>query len=115
MSWALRSRPAAKDDLQHYAADIATDDVDAALRFIDTVELALARLAEHPRMGTAVRLEHPELQGLRRLVLPAPFRNYLVFYRAFATEESVEVIRIIHATRDLPRQLLEHDDEDDDI
>jgi toxin ParE1/3/4 len=55
-------------------------------------------LTHPPDIGRPYRSSEARLQGLR--VLPiGRFRSYLVFYRR--TDEEVEILRILHAARDV--------------
>ncbi len=79
-----------------------TIDADTALRFLDAVDLACERLAEYPEIGKARKFENPRLRGLRLRFLP-DFPEHLVFYRL--TDEYIELVRILHAKRDLDAAL----------
>ncbi len=52
-----------------------------------------------PELGSGRSFKHPMLQNIRMLSVHA-FDRYLIFYREYNGE--VEVIRVIHAARDLP-------------
>jgi len=70
---------------------------DAAERFCDAVERALALLERHPQIGAKAGFRHaPEV---RKWVIQ-PFRNYLLFY--VAQPDGVVLIRLLHGARDLP-------------
>src|SRR3954463_10355026 len=75
------------------------------LAYVTSVEMTLARLAEHPTFGTVCRFRHQKLAGLRRCVVDKPFQSNLVFYRV----EGGDLIgfRVISGWRDLPRRLLD--------
>lgn len=93
-------RPLADSDIDAYAYRIASDNLDAALRFLDTVQAAYERLGEYPAIGSP-RYAHL-LEGLRMWALPG-FENYLVFYRE--QPGYVDVIRVLHAALDIPAAL----------
>lgn len=70
---------------------------DAAERFCDAVERALALLEKHPHAGSQAGFRHaPEA---RKWVIQ-PFSNYLIFYEARA--DGVVFIRLLHGARNLP-------------
>jgi len=46
-------------------------------------------------------------EGLRRWPVPG-FRNYLIFYRP--TETGVNIVRVLHGSRDITAALQEEDD-----
>ena len=98
MSLPVRLRTAAEQDVVAHAEYIQRDSLDAALRFLDAVDAAFSRLSQNPGIGGACRFAKPHYAGMR--VWPVPgFRKYLIFYRVSA--EDIEVIRILHGTRDL--------------
>lgn len=94
----LLVRPRAKGDLDEQSRYIARDNVDAALRFLDAAEAAFDRLQSLPEIGTLRRFHQPALFNVRSWPIPG-FEKYVIFYRADSAR--VEVLRIIHAARDL--------------
>jgi len=85
-------------------AYIARDNPGAALRFLDALERSLLTISEQPGIGSPRYARLPALDGLRMWVVP-DFENYLVFYVERA--HFVDVVRILHAARDIPWVLLE--------
>ncbi|PYJ71420.1 MAG: hypothetical protein DME76_02100 [Verrucomicrobia bacterium] len=45
------------------------------------------------------------LRGVRSFQLESPFQKFLLFYRV--TETTLQVWRVMHGARDLPRRLIE--------
>jgi toxin ParE1/3/4 len=87
--------PEARADVDDIAWYIAQDNLDAALRFLDTIDDKLKLLASFPGAGTA----REELAaGLRSL----PVGNYLIFYKPSA-KGGIEVVRVLHGARNLRR------------
>lgn len=99
MSRTIRKRPKVKYDLGQHASHIAQDSLDVALRFLAAAEQAFIDLARMPEMGSQKRLKNPRLVGLRMWPIHG-FENYLVFYLPITN--GIEVIRVIHAARDIP-------------
>jgi toxin ParE1/3/4 len=95
-------RPRADQDIDDYAAHIAQDNLDAALRFIDAVQVGFDQISAHPSMG-APRYAHL-IDGLRFWPIP-DFPNHLIFY--FEQPSYVDVIRVLHGAMDLPTILQE--------
>jgi toxin ParE1/3/4 len=91
-------RPKAEADLNEQARYIARDSLDAALRFWDAAESAFDRLLSFPEIGTSRRFQHPSLSSVRSWPIPG-FEKFVIFYRASSTR--IDVLRIIHAARDL--------------
>jgi len=78
---------------------------DVADRFVDRVEEALLLLGRQPGLGYPGRYRHPRLAGLRILPVARPFRDWVIFY--WDRSKHVDLFRLIHGTRDLPRRLSE--------
>jgi toxin ParE1/3/4 len=84
----------AESDLSKIWLYIARDNPAAADRFVEKLRITCERLAQSPTLGRS----RPELAfGLRSF----PVGNYLVFY--FSTDDGIEVARVLHGARDLPR------------
>ena len=92
-------------DLLEIATFIATGSPAAARRFLDAVEAAENQLLNNPFLGTAYPSDRPELRPLRVWTMPS-FRRYLIFYRAM--DWGIEVVRIMHGSRDWPHELNVH-------
>ena len=82
-------------NLDAEASYIATLDPAAARLVISRVMKAVNRLADHPGLGRPGRV--PET---RELIIPKT--RYIVPYRVRA--ETVEILRVFHASRRLPEQ-----------
>jgi plasmid stabilization system protein ParE/Arc/MetJ-type ribon-helix-helix transcriptional regulator len=81
---------------------IAQDNPQATEEFLSAIEEASNILSTTSEIGSRRYLYYPELQGLRFYPLKK-FEKYLVFYRTVTDEEIVEIVRIVHGARDLPR------------
>ena len=76
-----------------------------ARRFIDTVNETVRLLATHPLLGKAREFRHPKLQKMRFYVVARPFNRHLIFYRV--RPDALDLFRVMHGMRDLPRRLLQ--------
>lgn len=94
----IRRRPDAARDVVEQALHIAADDRAAAERFAEAVERTLALLAGMPRIGAKRSVRSPSLRGLRMLPVRG-FDKHLIFYRPI--RGGIEVVRILHAARDI--------------
>ena len=83
----------ALQNLDEEAAYLSQQSPQVARRFVESVNAAVNRLAEHPAMGRPGRV-----QGTRELVI-TDF-PYLVPYRV--RNQSVEVLRVFHTSRTPP-------------
>lgn len=97
----LRRIRAAKD-AEEIANHIASDSLDAALRFLENTEATLKLLAEFPSIGASFQSDISELHGLRSCRVKG-FPNHLVFY--FEHSNAIEVVRILHGARDIDQEL----------
>jgi toxin ParE1/3/4 len=93
----------AEQDLFEQTVYLARERPEVALRFVEAVEQACARLAERPLLGTLRTCNSPRLTGVRMWPLPGAFRNYLIFYQ-FVHDE-VRILRVLHGARDIPTLL----------
>ncbi len=90
------------EDVNEIAAFIATDNVDAALRFYDAVEHTCEFLSEHPNVGTPRTAADSTMTGIRSYGVSG-FRNYLIFFLPLA--DGAVIARVRHAARDNDRWL----------
>jgi toxin ParE1/3/4 len=100
--WKVFLTRLAEEDANDIWRLIAEDNPQAAEAFLDAIEKASSLLSATPEIGSPRYFSHPELQGLHLLPL-RKFEKYLLFYRAMKDEEAVEIVRIVHGARDLPK------------
>lgn len=86
--------PRAEEDLEAIWAFVAGSNPAAADRLIDQLAANFDRLATNPEAG---RVRNELLVNLRCF----PVRNYLIFYQR--TVEGIEIFRVLHGSRDIPR------------
>jgi toxin ParE1/3/4 len=89
--------PAARQDLLEIWEHIAQDSLDAADRVRDALHDAMTRLAVNPGIG-----------HLREDLVTEPLRfwrvySYLIIYRPQA--QPLEIVRVLHASRDIAHVL----------
>lgn len=89
-------RRRATQDIDDHAAYIAGRNPRAAYRFLDMVEETFDLLARHPRIGSR-RLDYM-VAGLRAFPV-RDFQSYVVLY--FVSGGRVQIVRVVHASRDL--------------
>jgi toxin ParE1/3/4 len=102
-------REEAKRDLDLYAAYIGEASPEAAIRFLDAAEASFRGLAEIRYKGIRYESLDPALEGMRRFSIRG-FEKFLIFY--FPRENGIEVIRVIHGSRDILK-IIEHNIFDD--
>jgi toxin ParE1/3/4 len=106
MTLPLVQRERARADLLELVAWIAADNPKAALALHDAYERSLDLLADNPRLGRLYASGSPQLAGMRVLAVRR-FRKILIFYRALP--EAVEIVRLLHGSRDIPAVLGEEE------
>ncbi|MCC7142219.1 MAG: type II toxin-antitoxin system RelE/ParE family toxin [Candidatus Eisenbacteria bacterium] len=98
----------AERDLDAQFEFLADRSLEAAVRLLDAVQAAYARLRAMPEVGSTYSATDPKLPKLR--VWPVPdFPKILIHYRVSAG--SVEVVRFLHAAQDRARILGDEDEE----
>ncbi len=78
---------------------------EVAWQFQTALDKSLAQLSLRPELGRLRLFRHPELQRLRSFPAEHPFDKLLIFYRT--TDEMLDVLRLMHGARNLPRRLIE--------
>ncbi len=94
----------AEEDLTEAYLYIGADSPDAAERLLDAVEEAIRFLLQNPGAGGLRNFRSPRAQGIRSWGVSG-FQSFLIFYRPDG--DDLEVVRILHGARDLPRLLEE--------
>lgn len=84
--------PLAKVDLIDIWYYIASDNVVAADKFLESLEKLTDMLAQHPYVGR-------ERKEFSRALRSIPHGRYMVFYRP--VEGGVEILRVLSAARDI--------------
>ena len=92
----IRIAENAGDDLEDIWEYVAQDNPEAARKLIKEITGKFKLLRDHPRIG---REENRLLGTLRRF----PVSSYIIFYKPF--DNGVEILRILHATRDIEKIL----------
>ncbi len=111
MTLRYRVLPAADQDLDDQAAYLASEaSLETALRFYDAAAVTFEQITRMPGMGELRKSTDPRLAGLR-LWRVQGFESHLIFY--CPTDKSVEIVRVLHAARDISRIILDTYDPDD--
>ena len=98
----LVRRPAARHDLADAVLYLRREGGAAVShRFLDETEAPFTRLCSFPNLGTSWPTTCRELIGLRGRIIP--HFPYSIFY--LPTEKTIEIIRVLHNSRDIPTLL----------
>lgn len=89
-----RLTPEAANDLDEITGFIAADNPQAAARLIDSLQEKCQALAEMPGIGRS-------REELALNLRSAHVGKYVIFYRPEA--EGVEILRVVHGARDIPK------------
>jgi toxin ParE1/3/4 len=95
----LKRRSAVADLLEHFVF-IGEQSEEVALGFLHSAQETFELLATQPQMGKVTAYRNPVLVRIRVFPLKT-FERYLVFYRPI--QDGIEVVRVIHGARDIPR------------
>lgn len=79
--------------------------IEVADRFLRAADDTLSLLSSNPESGTSFLVAGAELQGSRRFPVSDGFERNLLFY--FPLKDGVDLVRVVHGTRDLERLLSE--------
>jgi toxin ParE1/3/4 len=96
--------PVARREAVQYYVRFALESDPLGDRFLAALEATYERAAGMPGIGAGIEGLPARLAGTRCLSVDG-FPNHLVFYRE--TPEGIEVLRILHAARNLTTALLE--------
>ena len=98
----LVQRRAAEEDIAEQVAYLAGERPAVVHRYAIAIEDAFERLRTMPDVGVLRSYGSRRLHAVR--VWPVPgFRLFLIFYRV--TPKTVDIIRVLHSARDIPRTL----------
>ena len=96
----VRFADTAEDDLIAIGRYIARGNVNTALQFIEKIETTCNEtICRHPEIGTR---RDELLTGLRLF----PFYKFLIYYRL--QDDYVEIVRILHSSRDVVEVFSRH-------
>ncbi len=98
MARRIFKRPQAIRDIEDCFVYIATENLDAGLRFLTAIETDLMRLAEFPELGTKRKFRDRRFQHIRMWRVEK-YESYLIFYEI--TEDQIELVRVLYVARNI--------------
>jgi toxin ParE1/3/4 len=98
----VRLRPEVPDDLHSIYQYLGDKSPEVANRFLSVIKPTFDDLSRMPGKGSLKQYRARKLAGIRSWLVPT-FRNYLILYRPI--EEGIEVIAVVHGSRNLVRLL----------
>ncbi len=93
-------RRRADRDLEDRGDFLAQSSARTARRFYQAARETFEQLAAMPGLGGLWESDRSELAGLRVLAIQG-FASDLIFYRPLEGEDGIEVVRVLHASRDI--------------
>lgn len=105
MAKTVQLRALADADIDAALAWYTAEAPHAAARFLQMLESTIKRIGASPNLGSALYAVELQMPGLRHRKLPK--FPYLVFY--FENEAAIDIVRVLHAHRDLPSDLAASD------
>jgi Plasmid stabilization system protein len=100
----VRKREAAKRDLvEQWVWYAENASIKTADRFLAAADSTATLLARQPESGSRVSTTRVEFQEIRRFPLSDGFERISLFY--FPLPDGIDLVRVIHASRDLQRLL----------
>ncbi|MGA2186545.1 MAG: type II toxin-antitoxin system RelE/ParE family toxin [Bryobacteraceae bacterium] len=105
MARVLKREAAKRDLIRQWVWYAENASVEVADRFLAAADATLEMLAANPKIAPATSVSRRELQGVRRFPVSDGFEKILLFH--FPLQDGVELIRVIHGSRDLEQLLSE--------
>ena len=96
--------PGAKADLRQIFLQIGEGSEARAEKFAESAYNTLEQLIEFPNIGSPKFFSNPQLHGIRQWPVQN-FKNYLIIYRPFASDNGLEVLCVLHGARDIATHL----------
>ena len=103
MARLLKREASRRDLIQQWLWYAENASVEVAERFFQAADNSLNLLSTQPESGTLFFVRAPELRGMRRFPVSDGFEKVLLFY--FPLPDGVDLVRVIHGSRDLERLL----------
>jgi toxin ParE1/3/4 len=103
MARVLKRESAKRDLIAQWVWYAENASIEVADRFLRAVDNTLNLLARQPESGSKFFVRKPELEGMRKFPVSGAFEKILLFY--FPLPNGVDLVRVIHGSRDLERIL----------
>ena len=100
MSYEIFKRPQAERDIEECFVRIAEDNLDIGVYFLVAADDSLEQLAKFPLLGKQRESQNKQFENMRMWHVKG-YENYLIFYAVDDIKETIEVIRVLYASRDI--------------
>lgn len=96
----INKRDQALSDLEDLAFYISENNPAAARAFLSAAEGTLITLSQQPKMGVARTYNNPKLKHMRMFPVSG-YGNFLLFYFPLPKNEGIDLVRVLHGSRDM--------------
>ena len=103
MARVLKREAALRDLVAQWVWYAENGGIPIADRFLNAANATLELLAAHPESGRLFVSRKQGLRGIRQMPISDGFEKNLLFY--FPLPDGVDLVRVIHGSRDLERLL----------
>ncbi len=97
-------RDEAAQDVRETFIHLAPRSIPRARNFVESVGLTFENLVAMPHLGSPRDLPGARFRGLRAWPVKN-FKAYLIYYRPLASNDGVEILRVLHHSRDFESHL----------
>jgi toxin ParE1/3/4 len=101
MPCVVKRESAKRDLIDHWVWYAENSNLETADRFLLAAEETAQMLSTQPESGIRVLLSKTELQGMRRFPISNGYEKIFLFY--FPLVNGIDLVRVIHASRELER------------
>lgn len=98
-------RARARQEIRELTRYVAGRNPAAATELFKAYKETLTRLANFPEIGWPYTTLEADLTDIRTVPISLQFRHFLIFYRYEPAQQTVEIIRVLYATRDIAAAL----------
>jgi len=96
----IQKRDRALLDLEDLAFYISENNPAAARAFLMAAEETLVLLSHQPQMGAGRSYNNARLEGMRMFPVSG-YGKYLLFYVPLPKDEGIDLVRVLHGSRDM--------------
>lgn len=97
-------KAAAQIDLREILVYLGENNPQRAVRFANALIQTLEQLVAMPHLGSPRENLSPRFRNVRQWPVK-DFRSYLIFYQPFASSNGIEILRVLHTSRDAAAHL----------
>ena len=100
MAYEILKRPQAERDIEECFVFIAEENLDKGVYFLVAVEDSIEQLGKFPFLGKKKQFPNNLFREVRVWKVKG-FEKYLIFYSVNVQEETIEIVRLLHGSRNI--------------